>query len=478
MTERTLDTDVVIIGGGPAGAALGTLLAKDGHKALIIEKDIHPRDHVGESLTPSTNLVFDRLGFLDKMNDAKFIHKPGTGWNAPRSPLWKFIEIWLFEFPLPGTPQPYTYNVERDVMDAMLLRHAHESGAKVLQGVNVQRVLFEDGRAVGVRARVADGWERDIYAKVVVDASGRRCLLANQLKMKQKDTSFNQFCIYSWFEGVKEPPKRFEGFTLFYFIGLNQAWSWHIPLRDGKASMGVVVDKEDFQKTGKSHEEFFYSLVQRNRTFTHAMKDAVRVRPWWIEGDYSYKIDRFAGPGWLLIGDALRFVDPIFSSGVDVALFSALYAYESITESWTTGNEERPFEAFQRRVETGVDIWYDLISSFYKLQELVTRYATRRGWREEIVRTLQGNPYLPETQDRARRLLGAMNDSYKKVLADPHNLMRPWAMDPDRDGTITCPTCLGVADYWPEEQAYVCRKCEAKAYAPSPISIRSGRGSS
>jgi len=478
MTERTLDTDVVIIGGGPAGAALGTLLAKDGHKALIIEKDIHPRDHVGESLTPSTNLVFDRLGFLDKMNDAKFIHKPGTGWNAPRSPLWKFIEIWLFEFPLPGTPQPYTYNVERDVMDAMLLRHAHESGAKVLQGVSVQRVLFEDGRAVGVRARVADGWERDIYAKVVVDASGRRCLLANQLKMKQKDTSFNQFCIYSWFEGVKEPPKRFEGFTLFYFIGLNQAWSWHIPLRDGKASMGVVVDKEDFQKTGKSHEEFFYSLVQRNRTFTHAMKDAVRVRPWWIEGDYSYKIDRFAGPGWLLIGDALRFVDPIFSSGVDVALFSALYAYESITESWTTGNEEGPFEAFQRRVETGVDIWYDLISSFYKLQELVTRYATRRGWREEIVRTLQGNPYLPETQDRARRLLGAMNDSYKKVLADPHNLMRPWAMDPDRDGTITCPTCLGVADYWPEEQAYVCRKCEAKVYAPSPISIGSGRGSS
>jgi FADH2 O2-dependent halogenase len=331
---------------------------------------------------------------------------------------------------------------------------------------------------VGVRARVADGWERDIYAKVVVDASGRRCLLANQLKMKQKDTSFNQFCIYSWFEGVKEPPKRFEGFTLFYFIGLNQAWSWHIPLRDGKASMGVVVDKEDFQKTGKSHEEFFYSLVQRNRTFTHAMKDAVRVRPWWIEGDYSYKIDRFAGPGWLLIGDALRFVDPIFSSGVDVALFSALYAYESITESWTTGNEEGPFEAFQRRVETGVDIWYDLISSFYKLQELVTRYATRRGWREEIVRTLQGNPYLPETQDRARRLLGAMNDSYKKVLADPHNLMRPWAMDPDRDGTITCPTCLGVADYWPEEQAYVCRKCEAKAYAPCPISIGSGRGSS
>src|SRR5213080_2390467 len=183
-TESTYDADVIIIGGGPGGSALGTLLARDGHKVLILEKDIHPRDHVGESLTPSTNLVFDKIGFLDKMNDDGFIYKPGTGWNAPRSPLWKFVEIWLLEFPLPGTPQPYTYNVERDVMDTMLLRHAHENGVKVLQGVNVQTVLFEDGRAVGVRAKVMDGWERDLRAKIVVDASGRRCMLGKQLGMR------------------------------------------------------------------------------------------------------------------------------------------------------------------------------------------------------------------------------------------------------------------------------------------------------
>lgn len=460
---RTHDADVIIIGGGPSASTLGTLLAQDGHKALIIEKDIHPRDHVGESLTPSTNLIFERIGFLDKMNDAGFIHKPGTGWNAPRSPLWKFIEIWLFEFPLPSAPQPYTYNVERDVMDTMMIRHAHENGVKVLQGVKVKTVLFEGDRAVGVRAQVDDGWERDLYAKVVVDASGRRCLLANQLKLKQKDPNFNQFCIYSWFEGVKEPPERNKGFTLFYFIGLNQGWSWHIPLRNGRASMGVVVDKKDFQKSGVSHEEFFYSLVARNKTFTDAMKDAVRVRPWWIEGDYSYKISQFAGPGWLLIGDALRFVDPIFSSGVDVALFSALYAYETITAAWITGNEQAEFGKYQQRVETGVDVWYELIDTFYKLQNLVTRYATKPGWREQIVRTLQGNPYLPETQQRARALLDAMKTSYEKVMADPGNLMRPWAMDPDKDGSISCPVCLGVADYLAEEKMFVCRKCGSES---------------
>lgn len=464
--ERVNDADVIIIGGGPAGSSLGTLLARDGHRVIIIEKDIHPRDHVGESLTPSTNLVFERLGFLDKMNDAGFIHKPGTGWNAPRSPLWRFVEIWLFEFPIPGTPQPYTYNVERDVMDTMLIRHAHENGVKVLQGVQVKKVLFEGERAVGVRAAVTDGWERDLFARVIVDASGRRCFMANQLKMKQKDAHFNQFCIYSWFEGVKEPPEKLTGFTLFYFIGLNQAWSWHIPLRGGKASMGVVVDKEDFQKSGKSYGEFFQSLVSRNRTFTDAMKDSVQVRPWWIQGDYSYKIDRFAGPGWLLIGDALRFVDPIFSSGVDVALFSSLYAYETLTEAWKNGNEQRAFADYERRVETGVDVWYDLISMFYKLQNLLTRYATSARWRERLVRTLQGNPYLPETQDRARNLLAAMQHSYEVVMQDPKNLLRPWAMDPDLNGTITCPKCLGVASYQPARQQFVCRRCDTRTPAP------------
>jgi FADH2 O2-dependent halogenase len=465
-TERKLDADAIIIGGGPGGSALGTLLARDGHRVTIIEKDIHPRDHVGESLVPSTNLVFQQLGFLDKMNDAGFIHKPGTGWNAPRSQLWKFVEIWLFEYPIPNAPQPYTYSVERNEMDTLLLRHAHESGAKVLQGVQVKHVLFEGDRAVGVRAKVDDGWERDLYAKVIVDASGRRCLLADQLKMRRKDPSFNQFCIYSWFEGVKPPPERLTGFTLFFFVGLNQAWSWYIPLKHGRSSMGVVVDKEDFLTSGKDYGEFFSSLVQRNRTFVDAMKGAEQVRPWWIEGDYSYKIDRFAGPGWLLVGDALRFVDPIFSSGVDVALFSSLYAYETLTEAWKTGDEGRLFAAYQDRLETGVDVWYDLIAMFYKLQNLLTRYATSPHTREQIIRTLQGNPYLPETQQRARALLASMQESYEQVIRDPDSLLRPWAMDPEKDGTLTCPRCLGVAVFSPEDEVFVCRRCEARTPAP------------
>src|SRR5207247_7824774 len=148
MNEAHLDADVIVIGGGPAGATLGTLLGQAGRNVLIIEKDIHPRDHVGESLVPSTNLVFNRIAFLDKMNDAGFIPKPGTGWNGPRSPICKFVEIPLFEIPIEGNVQPYTFHVERDAMDTLLLRHAKDNGAKVLQGVKVTDVWYEDGRAV------------------------------------------------------------------------------------------------------------------------------------------------------------------------------------------------------------------------------------------------------------------------------------------------------------------------------------------
>jgi FADH2 O2-dependent halogenase len=465
MDERNLDADVIVIGGGPAGATLGTLLAQSRRKVLIIEKDIHPRDHVGESLVPSTNLVFDRIGFLPKMNDAGFIPKPGTGWNGPRSPVWKFVEIPLFEIPIEGNTQPYTFHVERDAMDAMLLRHALDNGAKVLQGVKVTDVLFEDGRAVGVRAQVDDGWHRDLRAKYVVDASGRRCFIARKLKLLKKDRSFNQFCIYSWFRNVKRPPNYLYGWGLFYFIGMNQAWAWQFPLRDGKESVGVVVDKEDFQKAGSDPEQFFNKMVGRSRQFSYTMENAERIRPYWFEGDYSYKIDRYAGPGWLMVGDALRFVDPIFSSGVDVALFSALYAHEAMEEAWRSGDEQSAFDAFHERVNMGADSWYDTIRLFYKLQNLLTRFAVHRKWRPYIIRALQGAPYTPERVANNRALQGAMEEAYEQVMSDPQSLLRPWAMDPEKDHSLTCPICLGVADYWPEKEAFLCRRCGASTPA-------------
>jgi FADH2 O2-dependent halogenase len=286
-------------------------------------------------------------------------------------------------------------------------------------------------------------------------------MLASRFRTKKKDVNFNQFCIYSWFRNVERPSNHLYGWGLFYFIGLNQAWGWQFALRDGKESVGVVVDKEDFQKAGSDPEEFFKTAIGRSRQFSHTMKNAERIRPYWYEGDYSYKIDSYAGPGWIMVGDALRFVDPIFSSGVDVALFSALYAYEAIEQAWRTGDEAGAFEGFHQRVTAGVDSWYDTIRLFYKLQNLLTRFAVHHKWRPYVIRALQGAPYTPERIASNRALQGAMEEAYEAVIKDPNSLLRPWAMDPERDRTLTCPTCLGVADYWQERQEFVCRRCGA-----------------
>ncbi len=438
MKNGSYDFDVIVIGGGPAGSVIASMLAMAGRSCLVLERDIHPRDHVGESLTPSSNLIWDKIGFAQKIEDAGFVKKGGACWTAPRSPEGRFVAIRLGEFPIPGSDLLYTYNVERDALDAMLLRHAHELGAKVLQGVAVQRVLFEAGRAVGVTAKMADGWSRDLRARLIVDASGRRAVLANQLGFKRKDPHFNQFGLYSWFRGMQPLPSGYEGYLFLHFLGLNQAWAWQIPLRNGIHSIGIVTNKDDFKRSRQTEEEWFRSLVGRSRSLTHNMQEAEQIRPWWLEGDYSYKIDRLSGDGWLLIGDALRFIDPIFSTGVDVATYSAMHAFNAIESVLAGGVETEEFKRYERLVTDGVDAWYDLISLFYKLQNLFTLFAVRRAFREKVVRILQGNLYQPESLARAREMISLMQETHERVMQQPANLLRPGAFNSvlsDGDGS-------------------------------------------
>ena len=423
--DRQGQFDVIVIGGGPAGSILACLLAQRGHRCLVLERDIHPRDHVGESLTPSTNAIFDRIGFLEKIERAGFVHKPGACWTAPRSRVGAFLSLRLAEFPPPGAKQSYTYNVERDEFDALLIRHAHESGAKVVQGATVQQVLFDEDRAVGVRARFADGWSHDLFAPMIVDASGRRGVLPRQLGLKKSDPEFNQFGIYSWFRGVEPNPPGHDGFLFLHFLGLERAWAWQIPLRNGVCSVGVVTEKGDFDAGGQTRESLFESLVQRNRTLAHNMRAAERIRPWWLEGDYSYKVDRLIGNGWLLVGDALRFVDPVFSTGLDVASYSALYAYEAIDSMSTGKPEEVALAGYERAVSGGVDAWYELISLFYQLQNLFTLFAVKREFRERVIRILQGNLYQPETLQRAQEMISIMRATHERVMAQPTHLLHP-----------------------------------------------------
>lgn len=426
--------DVVIVGGGPAGAICGCLLAQSGFSVLLVERDIHPREHPGESLTPSINLIFRKIGFLPAVETAGFIHKSGAYWSSPRAPHRKAVALRLADFPLPGADRPYAYNVERDIFDAMLLRHAYDNGVAVLQGAAVTRVEFLAGRAVGVDLRLPDGFVRHVPTHFVVDASGRRGLIGTQLRLRRNDPELRQFAAYSWFSGVGPQPPGLEGYLGLHFLGLQQAWAWQIPLRNGIQSIGVVAHRRDFVARDRPPEDVFGSLVARNVGLAADLAGATSVRPWRIEGDYSYSMTEVAGPGWLMVGDALGFVDPIFSNGLDVAVHCASFGADAVDRILRGADEQEAMADYRVRATAGLTTWRELTRLFYELQNLFTSFAVRRRYREDLVRVLQGNLHTVENLNRAQALIRRMRAAQEAIMSDPEHLLRPGAFDAIRTG--------------------------------------------
>jgi FADH2 O2-dependent halogenase len=385
-------SDVIIIGGGPAGSALGCYLSMAGISNTIIEKENHPRPHVGESMVPVTTRVFREIGFLETMEKEGFPKKYGASWHAPLNKGQVYI---LFgEFPNDLTNQDYTYHVDRSRMDMLLLKRAEELGSKVYQGMAVKQVLMTDGYASGVRVGVGDK-EVDMHCKIVVDASGRNTLLGRQLKLKVKDPIFNQYAVHAWFEGVNRGTDHTAGHIHIYFLPIERGWVWQIPITETVTSMGVVVEKAAFTKMIKGDvEEFFWDQVQTNDNLAAAMKDARRINEFKNEGDYSYKMSKFVGDGYMLIGDAARFVDPIFSSGVSVAMHGARNASIQIKKALEANDfSEEMLMPFETTMRAGVDIWYEFIRLYYKLLPLFTLFMQSKQYRQQVHRLLQGEVY-------------------------------------------------------------------------------------
>jgi FADH2 O2-dependent halogenase len=283
--------------------------------------------------------------------------------------------------------------VDRGKFDLLLLKHAQSLGSEVHQGVQVKRVNFVDGKAVGVRAKFA-GQEIDIPSRLVVDASGRQTLLGRQLLLKQNDPIFNQYAVHAWFENVErgDNPKTAD-YIHIYFLPVKRGWAWQIPITDGITSVGVVAEREVFQQFKSESERYFDTYIQSNKGLARAMANAVRVNEFKTEGDYSYILDKFCGNGFMMIGDAARFVDPIFSSGVSVAMYSARYAAETIQAALQSGDlSEEALKPYERTVRSGVEIWYEFIRLYYKLLPLFTIFI-QSEYRVEILRLLQGEVF-------------------------------------------------------------------------------------
>jgi len=367
--------DLVVLGGGPGGSTLASFVAMKGHRVLLLEEAKFPRHQIGESLLPATiHGICAMLGLSEEIAAAGFPRKRGGTFRWGRSP-----EPWTFAFTKnPDDPYGFAYQVERDRFDDMLLRNAARKGVDVREEHTVSGLIVEDGRAVGVRYRGGDGVEREARAKYVADASGHRSHASGFVGDRVYSRFFQNVAVYGYFEHAKRLPSPNQGNILC--AAFRDGWFWYIPLSDTLTSVGAVVSREAAEALKAGHEAAFGSFVAACPIIEEYLGGATRVTTgkygeFRVRKDYSYCNTRFSGPGMVLVGDAACFIDPVFSSGVHLATYSALLAARAINTRLGGGlDDERVFQEYETRYRREFGNFYQFLMAFYDMDQEMDSY--------------------------------------------------------------------------------------------------------
>ena len=371
--------DAIVVGGGPAGATAGAFLAQKGWRVLLLEKERFPRYRIGESLMPYCYFTLERLGVIDKIKGSHFPRKYSVQFVSTEGTVstpFYFFEHLRHE-------AATTWQVLRSEFDLMLLDNAREKGVEILEGTRAVETVERQGAVAGVRAMDRQGLKHEFRAPLTLDASGREVFSMTRNRWKVRDPRLNKIAIWTYYQGARRDPGLDEGATTVAYLP-QKGWFWYIPLPEDRVSVGIVAEKDYLYRKARDPDAIFRREIGNNPWIRDHLAPGRQVGRYWVTGEYSYRSKYCAANGLVLVGDAFAFLDPVFSSGVFLALRGGELAAEAGDRALASGDcSAGQFDAYGREMTRGLEAMRKLVYAFYdqefSFRSFIERFPQLRG---------------------------------------------------------------------------------------------------